>query len=309
MFRNIRLYRTASPWPATEEELSKSLGEQSFVPCGAFSEKSGGWEAPTNDKSGLFCRRLAGADLLQLRTQTRVLPVAAVKEALEIRLAEYRERMAQEPPRSELRRLKEQTRDELVPKALVKSDRIRGFYLQDENILGIETATPTNAEWFIDHLRKALGRLHCSPLAFEKSPLELLSKVFMGRGVARFELGRECRMQSQLDNKSIVSWRDLDLDDDSIRHHLTEGMQLTHLGLSYDSILALVLSTDCVISKFKFFEGEAVDTTDDEDPIARQDADFILMTGSLKRILQDLSKELGAYAAVSKQAPIIGVRG
>ncbi len=301
MFRNIRLYRTASPWPETEEELSQSLSEQSFVPCGAFSEKSGGWESPTNDQSGLFSRRLAGADLMQLRTQTRVLPPAAVKEALEARVAEYRERMSQDPPRSEMRRLKEQTRDELVPKALVKSDRIRGFYLKDENILGIETATPANAEWFIDHLRKALGRLHCSPLAFEKSPLELMSKVFMGRGVARFELGRECRMQSQMDNKSIVTWRDLDLDDDSIRHHLTEGMQLTHLGMSYDSILSLVLSTDCVISKFKFFEGEAVDTTDDEDPIARQDADFVLMSGTLKRILQDLSKELGAYAAVSKQ--------
>jgi recombination associated protein RdgC len=301
MFRNIRLYRTASPWPETEEELSQSLAEQSFVPCGAFSEKSGGWESPTHDDSSQFSRRLAGADLLQLRTQTRVLPPAAIKEALEARVAEYRERMSQDPPRSELRRLKEQTRDELVPKALVKSDRIRGFYLKDENILGIETATPANAEWFIDHLRKALGRLHCSPLAFEKSPLELMSKVFMGRGVARFELGRECRMQSQLDNKSIVTWRDLDLDDDSIRHHLTEGMQLTHLGLSYDHILSLVLSTDCVISKFKFFESEAVDTIDDEDPIARQDADFVLMTGTLKRILQDLSKELGVYAAVSKQ--------
>ena len=106
MFRTIRLYRCASPWPESEEELSQSLGEQSFVPCGAYSEKSGGWESPTADASGLFCRRLAGADLLQLRTQTRVLPPAAIKEALEARVAEYRERMSQEPPRSELRRLK-----------------------------------------------------------------------------------------------------------------------------------------------------------------------------------------------------------
>ena len=302
MFRNIRLYRTATPWPETEEELSQSLAEQSFVPCGAFSEKSGGWEPPTNDDNGLFCRRLAGADLLQLRTQTRVLPPAAVKEALETRVAEYRQRMAQDPPRSELRRLKEQTRDELVPKSLVKSDRIRGFYLKDESILGIETATPANAEWFIDHLRNALGRLHCSPLTFEKSPLELMSKVFMGRPVANFDLGRECRMQSRLDNRSIVTWRDLDLDDDSIRHHLTEGMQLTHLGMNYDNILSLVLSTDCVISKFKFFEGEAVDTTDDEDPLARQDADFVLLTGTMKRMLQGLARELGAFAPVTKQA-------
>jgi recombination associated protein RdgC len=301
MFRTIRLYRCASPWPETEEELSQRLGEQSFVPCGAYSEKSGGWESPTADASSLFCRRLAGADLLQLRTQTRVLPAAAIKEALESRVAEYRQRMSQEPPRSELRRLKEQTRDELVPKSLLKSDRTRGFYLKDESILGIETATPATAEWFIDHLRKALGRLNCSPLAFEKSPLELLTKVFMRRPPARFELGRECRMQSQLDSRSIVTWRDLDLDDDSIRHHLSEGMQLTHLGMSYDNILSLVLSNECVINKFKFFEGETADTTDEEDPIARQDADFVLMTGTLKRILQDLTSQLGGYAAVSKQ--------
>lgn len=304
MFRTIRLYRCASPWPETEEALSQSLAEQSFVPCGAYSEKSGGWEPPAPE-TGIFCRRLAGADLLQLRTQTRVLPAAAVKEALEARVAEYRERMAQEPPRSELRKLKEQTRDELVPKSLLKSDRTRGFYLHEEQILGIETATPATAEWFIDHLRQALGRLHCSPLAFEKSPVELLTKVFMGRPVARFELGRECRMQSQLDSRSIVTWRDLDLDDDSIRHHLTEGMQLTHLGMNYDHILSLVLSNDCVISKFRFLEGEAADTTDDanndEDPLARLDADFVLLTGTLKRILQDLTKALGAYAPVTKQ--------
>ncbi len=299
MFRNIRLYRTASPWPETEEALSQSLGKQSFVPCGAFSEKSGGWEAPAQDKAGLFCRRLAGADLLQLRTQTRILPAAAVKEALEARVAEYSERMSQDPPRSELRRLKEQTRDELIPKSLVKSDRTRGFYLQDENILGIESSTPANAEWFIDHLRKSLGRLSCSPLAFEKSPLELLSKVFMGRPVKRFALGRECRMQSQMDSKAIVTWRDMDLDDDSIRHHISQGMQLTHLGMNYDNASSLVLSTDAIISKFKFFEGDDIDRTDDEDPLARQDANFVLLTGTLKRILADLAKELGGYAAVS----------
>jgi recombination associated protein RdgC len=99
-----------------------------------------------------------------------------------------------------------------------------------------------------------------------------------------------------------VTWRDLDLDDDSIRHHLTEGMQLTHLGMTYDNILSLVLSTDCVISKFKFFEGEAVDTPDDEDPLARQDADFVLLTGTMKRMLQGLARELGAFAPVTKQA-------
>jgi recombination associated protein RdgC len=121
----------------------------------------------------------------------------------------------------------------------------------------------------------------------------------VARFAARITLRRECRMQSQLDSKAIATWPDMDLDDDSIRHHLTVGMQLTHLGMSYDNICSLVLSTDAIISKFKFFEGDEVDTTDDEDPLARQDANFVLLTGTLKRLLADLAKELDGYAAVA----------
>jgi recombination associated protein RdgC len=299
MFRNIRLYRLASPWPESETALSDALATQDFKPCGAYAERSGGWEAPAENADGLLCRRVAGADLLQLRTQTRVLPAAAVKEALETRVAEYRARMAQDPPRSELRRLKEQTRDELVPRSLVKSERCRGFYLKEESLIGIDTATPAGAEWFLDHLRLALGQLRCAPLSFKSAPAELLSRIFMGRPVARFALGRECRMQSQMDSKSIVTWRDLDLDDDSIRHHLSVGMQLTHLGMSYDNIASLVLSADASISKFRFFEGEDIDKPDDdEEPLARLDANFVLLTGTMKRLLADLAKELKGYAPV-----------
>ncbi len=297
MFRNIRFYRVASPWPDSEITLSEALASQAFTPCGAFSERSGGWESPTEASSGLLCRRLAGADLLQLRTQTRLLPAAAIKEALETRVAEYRDRMAQDPPRSEIRRLKEQTRDELLPKSLLKSDRCRGFYLIDENLLGIDSVTPGGAEWFLDHLRLSLGQLRCAPLAFKASPLELLTRVFMRRPAVNFALGRECRMQSQMDTKSIVTWRDMDLDDDSIRHHLSTGMQLTHLGMSYDNLASLVMGVDITISKWKFFDGDEIDKTDDEDPLARQDTNFVLTTGTLKRLLKDLQKELGGFAA------------
>ena len=116
MFRNIRFYRLTSPWPKTEEELSAKLAENTFSPCGAYSERTAGWEAPSPASGELLCRRLQGADLFQLRTQSRVLPVAAIKEAMEEKLDEYRQRMAQEAPRSEVRRLKEETKEELLPK-------------------------------------------------------------------------------------------------------------------------------------------------------------------------------------------------
>ena len=49
----------------------------------------------------------------------------------------------------------------------------------------------------------------------------------------------------------------------------------------------------------KFVEGDAADVTDDEDPLARQDAGFVLLTGIAQRLLNDLSKELGGLASLS----------
>lgn len=75
MFRNLRFYRVTSPWPKSEQALSDQLAENAFSPCGAFLERSAGWEAPVESDEALLCRRLNGADLIQLRTQSRVLPV------------------------------------------------------------------------------------------------------------------------------------------------------------------------------------------------------------------------------------------
>jgi recombination associated protein RdgC len=300
MFRNIRFYRVHGPWPESEKDLSDKLSGQEFSPCGRFSERSGGWEAPGGNVGGKegdsLCRHLAGADLLQLRTQSRVLPAAAVNEALEARVQEYRERTRLEPSRQEIRKLKEQTRDELMSRSLLKSDRTQGFYLHQEGILGVDAASPASAEWFLEHLRKALGQLNCVPLTFSESPLALLNRLFMGHKVARFHVGRECRLQEASDSRSVVTWRELDLDAFNIRQHLNEGLKLTHLALVYDQCLSFLLSAEAVVSKLKFLEGNAADVTDDEDPLARQDAEFVLLTGTVQRLIKDLAKELGGLA-------------
>jgi DNA recombination-dependent growth factor C len=38
------------------------------------------------------------------------------------------------------------------------------------------------------------------------------------------------------------------------------------------------------------------DNEDHNDPLARQDAEFVLITGTLRNLLGDLKKQLGGYA-------------
>lgn len=297
MFRNLRFYQITTPWPKTEEKLSELLSENAFTPCGAYAERTAGWEAPASYDGAPLCRQLNGADLLQLRTQSRVLPVAAIKEAMEEKVDEFRSRMAQEPPRSELRRMREETKDELLPKALLKSERSRACFIHSESLLAIDVGTDSKAEWFIDQLRTCFGEFKCIPLTFNNPPEQVLKRIFLGENLLDFSLGRECRMQDLSDSKSIVTWREFELTDQSIRRHVVDGMRLTHLGVGFSEVLSCVISEDGIISKLKFLEGDAVDTPDYEDPLARLDADFVLLTGTVQRLVEDLKKLLGGYAS------------
>src|SRR5690606_10375774 len=177
MFRNVRFYRLNSTWPESEQQLAEQLATAAFRPCGAYNERSTGWESPAGDADGALCRRVEGADLLRLRSQTRLLPAAAIDDALEARLEEYRARAGEEPSKREKRKLKQQTRDELLPKALLKSERTAGFVIGNENLVAVNTLSDTRAERFLDHLRAPLGSLDVAPLSFRRPVAELLTQI------------------------------------------------------------------------------------------------------------------------------------
>jgi recombination associated protein RdgC len=295
MFRNVRYYRLDGVWPENEEALSTSLQQAGFEPCGPLTERSSGWVAVDPDTSDLLARRVNGADLFRLRSQSRVLPAAAVNEELEARIEEFRSRMKEAPSASEKRRLKAEARDELMPKALLKSDRIWGYFDLKEKVLGIDTAQDSVAERFLRRIQASIDGISIRPLQFMKPVDELLTAIFFEDAPSQLSLGRECRMQDLADAKSIVRWTDFDLSEKSIRNHVANGMRLTHLSIVYDNIMSCVLNEDGVISKLRFL-GMDDDNEDHKDPLARQDAEFVLITGTLRNLLGDLKKQLGGFA-------------
>lgn len=296
MFRNVRLFRLHGAWPETGEALSDALQAAAFRPCEAWAERSAGWEPPGGDAGAPLCRRVEGADLLRLRTQARILPAAAIADALEARVEEYRARAGEEPSRREKRKLKEQTRDALLPKAFVKSQRTTGFVLPAERIVAIDAATDARTEHFLEHLRAPLGRLEVAPLAFRNPVGSLLMRIFLGDAPRGFALGNECRMSDPADKRAIIRCAELDLTDAAVRRHVTEGMQLTQLGIEFNSVMRCTLDGNGAISKLKLTGMDVDEELPDEDPLARLDAEFALLVGTLRQFLAALSQALGGYA-------------
>lgn len=299
MFRSVRFYSVSSPWPDSEQALSEKLASAAFKPCGAYTERSSGFEPPTGSEDAPLARRVAGTDLMRLRNQTRILPTAAVNEALEVRLAEYRNRMQEEPGRRTKRKLKEQTRDELLPKALLKSDRTTALFLLNENILAVGTASESRAERFLELLRMALGKLDAEPLAFARPIENVLQRVLAGDPPPKFALGREARFRDRADVKGSVRWSEMDLTNGNVRRCITDGMELTHLQIEFDGALQAVLDSKGTLGKLKLVGlEEAADEAAEgaevvEDPLVRLDAELALLGGSLRQLIVGLRHALG----------------
>lgn len=295
MFRTVRFYRLEGSWPESEDALSKKLQTAGFESCGPLTERSSGFVPVDADSSDLLARRVSGADLFRLRSQSRLLPHTVVTEELEARIEEYRERMNEAPSPREKRRLKAEARDELMPRALLKSDKIWGYYDLKEKVIGIDVLHDAAAERFLRRLQAALDGMTITPLQFAKPVDELLAAIFFGGGPRQFALGRECRMQDLGDSSSVVRWTDFDLSDAAIRNHVANRMRLTHLAVEYDNMMSFVLNEKGIISKLRLI-GMDDDVEHHVEPLARLDAEFALVTGTLRRLLKDLRKELGGFA-------------
>jgi recombination associated protein RdgC len=200
--------------------------------------------------------------------------------------------MREQPSPREKRKMKAEARDELMPKALLKSDRFFGFVDIKQKLIAIDAAQASASERFLRRLGAAVTLANVRPLQFQKPLGDLLSAIFLGDTPQQFAAGRECRMQDAADYGAKVRWTNFDLSDPSIRTHVAGGMRLTHLAIVYDNILSCVIDEDGIISKLRFV-GMEEDNSDELEAIARQDAEFVLLSGTLRNMIADLEKLLG----------------
>ncbi|HEX2138468.1 MAG TPA: recombination-associated protein RdgC, partial [Woeseiaceae bacterium] len=131
---------------------------------------------------------------------------------------------------------------------------------------------------------------------------DLLTRTFLGDAPRGFALGRECRMCDSSDAKASIRCADLDLADAAVRRHVREGMRLTHLEVEFESIMSCTIDEKGGIGKLKLIGSEAAEDLPDEDPLARLDAEFALLSGTLRQLVNAINQALAGYA---EEAPLV----
>ncbi len=292
-FKNLYFFKFDSDFSLSAEELHEQLTKKTFKPCSPTQRESIGWVAPLGDSAESFTHAANNFILLTLARQERILPATVVREELGLRIAEIELKEDRRVRGKEKKDLLEAIEFELLPRAFTKTQKMDAWIDRKGQWLVVNTSSATRAEALTDLLRKTLGSLPVSLPDTETAPMTTMTK-WLSDGVlpVPFELGQECELVSEQDDKSKVIFRNHDLMTDEVQSHLTAGKSVSKLAIQWDNKISFVLDENLQIKKLKFLD-VMEDTMQENDPQSheeRLDIEFTLMTGEVSNLWSQLLK-------------------
>lgn len=298
-FKNLQIYRLPVDGKLTAQEIDAQLAHHVFQPCGSMDMQSRGWVPPRGDERLAY--ELQGQIMLALSSEQKLLPGSVVNQVAQERIAEFEEQQGYSPSRKQAREIKERVAEELLPRAFA---RRRTTYVWIDPVhgwLAIDAASTSKAEEVLEMLTKSLSDLQFSLLRTELSPATAMTEwLTTGEAPPGFTVDRECELRSPVEENATVRYVRHALDVAEISAHIVAGKQPTRLALTWDDRISFVLTDKMEVKRLAFLdilkeEAEASAETADE----QFDADFVLMTGELSRMIPALLAVLGGESAPS----------
>ena len=279
-FKNLMVYRLSREISLRAEEMEKQLASMAFTPCGSQDMAKMGWVPPMGSHSDALTHVANGQIVICARKEEKILPSPVIKQALEAKIAKLEAEQARKLKKTEKDSLKDEVLHSLLPRAFSRF-------------------SAKKAEDTLALLRKSLGSLPVVPLSME-NPIELTLTEWVRSGSAAqgFQLLDEAELKSLLEDGGVIRAKKQDLTSEEITNHIEAGKVVTKLALDWQQRIQFVMCDDGSLKRLKFCD-ELRDQNEDidrEDFAQRFDADFILMTGELAALIQNLIEGLGGEA-------------
>lgn len=292
-FKNLLVYRFTAAFQINEEDFEKKLNATPFTPCGSQDMMKAGWIAPMPE--GELLSHTAGAcTLLCLRKQQKILPGAAVAEALDEKIREIEAAETRKVYRKERKQIKEDILITLAPRALTRSSRIYAYIDVQNQWLIVNGSSRNNAEELLTQLRNDIGSLPLVPLETKSEPVTLLTNwVRDGELPAGFQLGEQCELRDVQETTNTVKVRGQDLRSDEVLQHIEAGKQVNKLELHWREAIDFVIGDDLIIRRVRFRDELLEQVEKQDDARAQFDQEFGLMTLELSRFVAELTAAFG----------------
>lgn len=295
-FRNAQVYRLPENYGLTAAALEQALSALAFVPASSNELMRQGFVSPRGN--GQLVHAVNGQYLIKLMTEKKLLPSTVVNQVARARAAELEEQQGFTPGRKAMKELKERVHDELLPRAFPVQSATFAWIDPKDGWLVIDAATASKADDVVKFLLRAVERMPLESVRVARSPTAVMTAWLQDdEAPAGFTVDMDATMQATGESKAAVVYKRHTLEPEEVRRHIAAGKQCKRLAMTWDSKISFVLDESLSLKQIKpldvMKENDAVTRNDDE----RFDGDFMLMTGELARMLDDLMEALGGEAS------------
>ncbi|MCO7641915.1 recombination-associated protein RdgC [Pseudomonas sp. S 311-6] len=296
-FKNLKLYRLSANFDMSTAALNEALAKLAFTPGNASQPQTIGW-APVRD-GGDYAHAVGDHLLLRLTAEQKLLPSKVVAQAAKERAADFEAQQGYKPGRKQMKELKEQIYDELLPRAF--STRRDTFIWIDRasRWIVIDASSSARADEALGLMAKSIAPFPVEPLYVNQSPgAAMTAWLADDEAPAGFTIDQDTRLQSAGDGKAKVSYQQLVPEPEELRRHIAQGKQCSRLALTWEDRVSFVLTDGLDIRRIKpldvLVENAAGSLLNDDE---RFDSDFSLFGGEMSHLAADLTAALGGEKA------------
>ena len=295
-FKNLTLYRFNKPFSVDTDTLEKAMADFRFSPCGSQDISKFGFSNAMGKHGDTLVHSANNRHLISATKEEKILPSSVVKEALDEKVGQLETEENRKLTKKEKDALKDEITTTLLPRAFSRRSQIQALILPEQQLVLVDSSSATKAEELLALLRKALGSLPVIPVSFA-TPLEqqMTDWLKAGSAPAPFEIQDEAELKAVADEGGIVRFKQQDLQEDEVLAHLETGKQVHKLALHFGQSVAFLLGSDVTLKRLKFSEEFRAgnDELGNDDPMARLDADFAMMSSELVALLESTVNALG----------------
>lgn len=274
--------------------LADALSTELLKACPPHARFIYGWLPPIEQD---LVHEVAGAAMLCLAKEERVLPRAVIEKVLKERVLSLENEQGRKIGRTEKSQLAEDVEFELLPKSFCIQKRMHAMLDKPSKRLFINTSSATQAGQLTSMLRKSIPSLELSPL----NPRENLAVRF-AEWISKpetlpknFQLAPDCLLFSLDDDKKRFSCKGYESPADEIIPLLTQGLVAAEVSLVWNERIQFTLTRDLTFKRLKSLDyliDERNEIEKLEEEALQRDAELTLLSGELRGMTDAILKDL-----------------
>jgi recombination associated protein RdgC len=301
MFKNAILYRIDPTWKRTTAQMEGYLSHLRYVPCAATAAKSQGWSSPRGEEHGMLVESVSGQWILQLTTESKVLPRSVIKRNADIRIKKLEEAQGRRIGRIERKDLFAETELDMLPKAFTRIVNTKVWISPESGLVLIDAASDGLADEVVAAILRCVEGIVLTPLATVESPQACMTTWLNDHEVpGRFGIDHDCELKATDDSKAVARYSKHNLDFDELRVHLRNGKVPTKLALLWNDRVSFTLTSKLQLKNIKFLEASIDEQGSDvESASDRFDGDVAITTGEISSLVSQLFENLGGELVAS----------